>query len=162
MNPDIPNVDDMMYEVLRDANFHIGDVDSGTRERVVLSRSIDNFKSKIVDFINHTSGSNDEYLVGDIFVNVSDSNGRLHYLGYKFLKNHYRFIEVEFNFIPTMYNYSAISKAFKGLYFLSSFNEKTKTIKILTTNTRMATWLQMVKDDFESFIGFLKANDIIK
>lgn len=100
--------------------------------KVIMDES--NYKQRILNYINKRD--NETYELLDIFQKLSLTHGGLHPLGYKLLKNDYKFMPVEINnFKSTPNEYLLLGTFVKGLFYMTKPKDNKTTIYLTDSYT---------------------------
>lgn len=136
--------EDEMYDILSQINQQF---EKPTHERLEQKATNNNFKNKIVDFINKEH--NETYYVMDIFQNSNKKHGGLHPLGYKLLKGHYTFYEANVTFSGSTQEYIQLVRQLKGLYYMTQ--PKNNNATVYCTDQYIVDILKLSGGDFKAF-----------
>lgn len=107
-------------------------------------------KKQITDFLI-THKEDDTIEVADVFKHVGGRNFQLTHYGLRNLSDYYVFYEIEFEFNPTIINYSALDSFINGMYYLKP-EEKKSLITVHTTDNRFMNLVKIHKWKFDILV----------
>lgn len=107
---------------------------------------IGDFKRSVVDFLNSTSESEETIEILDVFVYSGDRSLKLTHFGYRNLKSHYEFFELDFDFENNVRCAAALERLMTKPYYFKVDSRK-NTCKLYTSDRRFMKKMKIFQYD---------------